>query len=467
MRRRRFLGVCVLTTAAVLSIGCEPTAEDSLERLLAGTLDHEQAKHEFLLARERSVDPLLSAFDDPRFSRVHGQLVDVLFSLSMRVDDARIGDALARHLVDDPSADLRAAIAENATLYNRVDMAPSLLQALADVDARVRRHSLAGLGAMTSRLDSSQQQGLSEATRLLLRDPDADVRLEAQSRAASLIATWLAQARQYQLQAQLAEAESLHAVAIDYAPGSKQANYGLAWFYCETGQAKRGYDLLREHGLLLDVPRFPRAPHVDGRLDDEVWASAVRADSLYKFFWDSPAWAPPEGIVTHFLVGYTLDALYIGFHGHDDDPDSLVAKVTELDPTRDQSQGSGNLASVWSDDCIELMLDTDLDRQSFVHLGINSLGVRADEFFSRRPGADFSERWTFAADVGIATHVGSDFWSLEIALRFDRPHVPRPEPGDVWGFNLVRNYRGQQYLQWVRTYGSGLQPRDFGFLRFL
>jgi hypothetical protein len=30
----------------------------------------------------------------------------------------------------------------------------------------------------------------------------------------------------------------------------------------------------------------------------------------------------------------------------------------------------------------------------------------------------------------------------------------------------VRVFRGQQYNQWVRTYGSGLQPDQFGMLVF-
>ena len=65
----------------------------------------------------------------------------------------------------------------------------------------------------------------------------------------------------------------------------------------------------------------------------------------------------------------------------DEHPDSIVAKLTErFDPTNDSQSNDG----FWSDDIIELMLDTDLDRESFVHMGINSLGVYADEYFSLR-----------------------------------------------------------------------------------
>ena len=95
-----------------------------------------------------------------------------------------------------------------------------------------------------------------------------------------------------------------------------------------------------------------------------------------------------------------------------------------------------------------------------------SLAVRADEYLNRSGDWNPEDRWKFAADAEIATHVGPDFWSLEIALALDQEHLPAPEPGEVWGYNLVRNFRGERYLQWVRTYGSGLRPSDFGFLVF-
>ena len=83
-----------------------------------------------------------------------------------------------------------------------------------------------------------------------------------------------------------------------------------------------------------------------------------------------------------------------------------------------------------------------------------------------RGNYDQEKRWGWAGDVEVAAHVGEDFWSLEFQLNFDQGEVPAPAPGAIWGFNMVRNFRGQQYTQWVRTYGSGLQPDDFGLLVF-
>lgn len=461
MRWQRLVQIAVVV--ALGALGCSRSVDDSLQDLLDGDVQVDQVQQEFLLARERSVEPLLGAFEDPHYAPVRAQLVDILFSLSMRLDDHRLGQALSQHLTTDSDPHIRTVIAERAELYNRTDMIPSLLRALDDDVAAVRRHALAGLGAMHSRLDSAQQQLLRERVGQLLQDADAGVRLEAETRAAATISTWQAQANQQHLQALLSEAEALYRTAIDYAPKSKQAYYGLGWFYCETGQQERGYDLLGDHGLLLDVPRFDKPPVLDGKLDDDIWTHAARADTLYQFFWESPAWLVPDHVVTSFYVARTEQSLYVGFHGHDAHVDSLVTKVTApLDP-HDDEQGNDQF---WSDDLIELMLDTDLDRVSFAHLGINAAGMHADAYNVNGPDNPYGERSRYAADVDIHAFVGADFWSLEIALPFGQPHMPAPKPDQVWGFNFVRNFRGQQYLQWVRTYGNGLQPQNFGFLRF-
>jgi hypothetical protein len=226
-------------------------------------------------------------------------------------------------------------------------------------------------------------------------------------------------------------------------------------------------EVLRQGGMLLDVPRLKSLPVLDGRLDEPVWQQAARADSLYKFLWGNNYAAPPASVQSKFYIGYTATAFYIGFYGHDDHPDSLVATITELDPTKD-SNLDRDRDSIWRDDIIELMFDANCDRQSFAHFAVNSLGVRADEWLKMRSNQPYSEeeRWGWAGDVEIGAHVGADFWSVEFKANFGQEQFPLPEPGTVWGFNLVRNFRGEQYFQWVRTYGSGLQPDQFGMLHF-
>jgi hypothetical protein len=65
--------------------------------------------------------------------------------------------------------------------------------------------------------------------------------------------------------------------------------------------------------------------------------------------------------------------------------------------------------------------------------------------------------WT--ADGDISVFVGDDFWSVEYRLPLGSAEIPVPQPGVLWGFNLVRVYRGAD--------GNNThQPDEFGLLLF-
>jgi len=459
----------LLLLPIITSLACGPSLEDQVERLASSGQEREQARQELLLAKDRAVGPLLKAVEDPRHAAARTELVDVLVSLMTRVDDERIPATLNRLLRTDPDPAVRARIAQRMGLFKRAETSEALLQVLEDEDGEVRRQAIMALGELESRLSQAQKDSLQRRVRLLVTDEHEGARLEALIRVEAFANQWIAEAQQLALKAQLAQAESLYQRALAYFPHSKRGNYRLGRFYFDNGEEGKGMAVLRRHGMLLDVPRVKAVPVIDGRLDETAWQQAARADSLFKFFWSGNFAAPPAEVQSTFYVGYTPAALYIGFRGHDDHPDSLVTKVTESDPTRDGDLAAprGPRNQIWSDDCIELFFDANLDHRTYAHFGINSLGVYADEWQSGRPGQySDEERWGWSGDVEVAAHVGEDFWSLEFRLNFGQEQFPPPGPGTIWGFNLVRNFRGQQYCQWVRTYGSGLQPDDFGMLVF-
>ena len=167
---------------------------------------------------------------------------------------------------------------------------------------------------------------------------------------------------------------------------------------------------------------------------------------------------------TELYIGYTDAGIYVGFHCYDPHPDSLVAKVNTVELAAEEADGDIN-ESIWSDDIIELFIDANFDHRSYAHMGINSLGVVSDQWlpdgFNRETVDD---DWN--ATAALATKVGEDFWSLEYRLDFDEQKFPRPQTGSRWGFNAVRVFRGEQYNQWVRTFGRGHNSDNFGLLVF-
>ena len=454
----------------IAEFACTPSLDEQVEKLGGSGDEREQARQELLLAKDQAVGPLLKALDDKRHAKARPELVEVLVSLMTRVDDKRIAETLNRLLMEDGDPAVRARIARRMGMFKRAEAIPALLKALEDEDGEVRYQAIMALGGLEGKLDETQREELQEQARNMVVDDYERARLEAQIRVEDFVNGWLSEAHQLALKAQLAEAESLFHRGLAYYPHSKHAAYQLGRFYYDNGQEEEGMELLRRHGMLLDVPLLKQVPEIDGLLAEVAWQQAARADSLYMFFWGGNFAAPPAKVQSTFYVGYTPEALYIGFHGHDDHPDSLVAKITESDPTQDGdlARERGPRNQVWSDDCIELFFDANLDHRSYVHFGINSLGVWEDEFSSGSRDRPYSpeERWGWSGHADIAAHVGEDFWSLEFKLNFGQEQLPRPEPGAIWGFNLVRVFRGEQYNQWVRTYGSGLQPDQFGLLVF-
>ena len=372
---------------------------------------------------------------------------------SKRLSNKRIEQALLNLLHTDPGPRVRARIARKLGLFKRSSAIDALLKALEDGDGEVRFQALQALGSLEDKLEEGQQGALRERSRILLLDAHPGTRMEAVIRVEGFVDQQIEEARQRELKAELAQAESLYSQALAYFPDSKQGNYRLGRFYLDNGQPEKGLSLLRQHGMLLDVPRLSHLPEIDGRLDESVWQEAARVDSLFQFSEAHPAALPAE-TRTEFFVGYTPEALFIGFIGHDAHPDSLVVGTKGHDDRTSRS---------WEEDRVELFVDTNLDHQTYLHAGINSRSTVVDVW--RRPGRSPDLSWNAPAQVDA--HVGDDFWSLEYRLSFNEERIPHPQPGALWGFNVVRTFRGSEFSQWVRTYGySAHSPDDFGLLQF-
>lgn len=448
--RSWWLNPLALGLVAMPLISCEPSPDELVERLVGNPEARADARQLLLLAKGQAVDPLLAALDDDARSAARPELVEVLVGLMMRVDDPRIEASLLDRLRTDPDPRVRARVARHMGLLGRTQAAGLLLEALSDSAGEVRYQSLLSLGLLEDKLDVAQDSLLRHEAPALLSDGEERVRFEAMIHVERYVAEVIKEAQAATLHAQLDTAESLYVEALEYSPTSMRANHRLGRLYLDYGQEERGLEVLRRHGMVLDVPRFTRAPRIDGHLDDPAWRSAASADSFYQF--SSGHFAPlPSEVRTTVYVGYMPDALYLGFLCHDDNPDSLVV-------------GRYPSGEVWFDDDVEFYCDPDFDHRTYCQIGFNSIGLVNYGWFAGGLG-NRAESWSAEGESAVA--IGEDFWSVEYRLVADRAEFPRPQPGMKWGFNLVRVYRGSEYSQWVRTYGGNAhQPDDFGVLVF-
>ena len=432
-------------------LACGPDIEGAIDDL-GDPARHDDARQQLLLAKELAVDALLGALEDPGRSPVRVDLVDVLASMDLRVEDPRIEAALKEHLVNDPEPRVRARIAWSAGLHRRRAFLDPLLESgLSDPDGDVVHQALIAIDALDDRMGPEQSDGRFRKTAELISHPHPEVAREARIFLADHAGALVDEGRALEIQARVAEAESLYARALEIVPGGRYATYRLARMHFDAGRRDQGLNMLRRNGMLLDVPRVSGTVVADGRLDEPLWAAAATASDFWVFVFAHKA-AFPSRVVSEIRLARSDDALLIGFVGYDESPDSLVVNTREED------------GQIWWEDVLEIFLDASLDHRSYIHMGVNSIGVRSDA--SHTDGLPTKDM-TWDADAEVGALVSDDAWSAEVVLRFGGPWLPRPGPGDVWGANFVRSHRGADYSQWVRTFvGGGHAPDEFGFLVF-
>ena len=203
----------------------------------------------------------------------------------------------------------------------------------------------------------------------------------------------------------------------------------------------------------LPCVRLEQGPAIDGVLDDPCWQEAAAAAEFVELGSSGYGLAPKQ---TTVKVAYDQNALYIGANCYEPDMDSILANVK----TRD--------GAVFDDDCLEISLDTDSDRATFVHYGFNALGVYTDGVSDCTARLKFDRDWN--SDLEVAATRRDDRWILEVAIPFKELGLPPPEAGSIWGFNAAREHRngGQVlYSTWSALPGGSFHnPGHFGHLRF-
>ena len=346
---------------AVALSSCTPSPVDLIVMLGAGGEEAQLAKQELLIARENAVPALLAALDDPKFTVVRPELAEVLVGLTTRVDDDRIDSTLKRHMVHDSDPATRARIAREVGIRKLREYADAFVNAIADSVGEVRGEALTALAFMRRELNEDQLTVLAEKARLHQEDENFEARLGARIVVAERVNIWLRGAGNAVLRGHVAVAESLYREALTYAPHSSKANFKLGHYYFENGQAERGLQILRDSGWLLDVPLLPKAPVLDGRLDDDVWEGVVESTPFLMWSSRHDADIRPK-VRTVIFAGYTPEALYIAARCEEAHPESLVVLDIEHDSVESAHQ-----------DLVEFFLDTNLDTDTYSKSVINSV----------------------------------------------------------------------------------------------
>jgi hypothetical protein len=166
----------------------------------------------------------------------------------------------------------------------------------------------------------------------------------------------------------------------------------------------------------VTIPRFDKAPVIDGKLDDSVWQTAALLKDFYQIDpGDNTAPSKP----TEVLIGYDPKFLYIAFRAFDE-PDKIRSTIAKRD-------------NIWQDDYVGFFLDTFNDKRKAFEMFFNPLGIQGDGVLTEGRGEDMSVD-ILMDSKGVITETG---YIVEIAIPFKSI---RYEAGKdkLWGAHFFR-----------------------------
>ncbi len=174
------------------------------------------------------------------------------------------------------------------------------------------------------------------------------------------------------------------------------------------------------------VHRAAKPPVIDGRLDDQVWTSAVAVELVRSLDGGKPS------LRTVARLAYDDKNLYVAFDC--EDPDVWGTMLRRDDP-------------IYTEEVVEIFIDADGDGKTYNEIEVSPNNTVFDAYFpARRQGMDTSWDSGIKSAVEVRGTINDpsdrdDGWSVEMQIPIARlaqvPHVP-PRRGDRWRFNLYR-----------------------------
>jgi hypothetical protein len=169
----------------------------------------------------------------------------------------------------------------------------------------------------------------------------------------------------------------------------------------------------------VSLTRFDKPPVIDGKLDDDVWKTAV----VLKDFYDiDPGDNAPPSKPTEVLLGYDPKFLYIAFRCFDE-PDKIRSTVARRD-------------SIFNDDYVGFFLDTFNDQRKAFEAFFNPIGIQGDATFTEGRGEDFS------VDIVMESKgvIDSQGYIVEVAIPFKSIRYTAGK-GKLWGAHFFRRIK--------------------------
>jgi hypothetical protein len=189
----------------------------------------------------------------------------------------------------------------------------------------------------------------------------------------------------------------------------------------------------------VTIPKFAAPPVIDGKLSEEVWATAAVLKDFYQIDpGDNIAPSKP----TEVLLGYDAKFLYIAFRAFDEQ-DKIRSTVAKRD-------------NIFNDDYVGFYLDTFNDKRKAFEMFFNPLGIQGDGVMTEGQGEDFSVD-ILMESKGTIDETG---YFVEIAIPFKSLRYEAGK-GKFWGAHFFRriqrfNRELDSWMPFSRSISSNL-----------
>ena len=180
----------------------------------------------------------------------------------------------------------------------------------------------------------------------------------------------------------------------------------------------------------IKAVRIETPPKIDGKLDDVCWQNSAKTGELIQF---EPQNGEPATQSTTIYLAYDANNLYVAFECFKNNMDRLSANLTRRD------------SFFFSDDHVEVLIDTFLDGRNCYAFALNPLGTQTD----RRLINEGSNRRTGQSMIGTAISWDCDWqgqaseetdkWMAEFAIPFAELRFSKDTEIATWGINFWRN----------------------------
>lgn len=154
------------------------------------------------------------------------------------------------------------------------------------------------------------------------------------------------------------------------------------------------------------VPRLTGPVVMDGRSDESAWLALDPLPALSSF----PTYGASPSERTEFRLAYDDEYLYVAGRLYDSDPGGIRATTLKRD------EGS------FTNDWFAINLDTFLDRENTIVIGINPAGARSDASFSNDAAGPPNFNWNSFWDASTVSDEGGWYAEIRIplsSLRFE------------------------------------------------